>query len=275
MPELPEIETIKRGLAPVIIGHFVSDIRFTRLDLRWPVQIEPFERWIVGHKIVSLHRRGKYLLWEIDNCAHVLFHLGMSGRLLLAQSDDPIETHTHVMIILDGGFEIRFRDPRRFGFIDAIAPNTLQSHPLLRRLGVEPLSRHFNAQYFFRQIAQSRQGIKKLLMDHHIVVGVGNIYANEALFHAKIHPERIGREISEAEAQALVKAVKIILQSAVRKGGTTLNDFRNPDGDPGFFQMDLKVYDRAGEQCPRCKAIIQQIKISSRSSYFCPTCQIQ
>jgi formamidopyrimidine-DNA glycosylase len=273
MPELPEVETIRRSLAPHIIGKTIAGIEVRVPKLRRPIPIATLQRNLPGQRIMDLERRAKYLLWHLDGGGTLIIHLGMSGRLAYNASPQPVEPHTHVIFNFHDGGEIQFRDPRRFGSIDLAAPGELPDLLILRDLGIEPLSPAFTAGSLHDSLQATQRAVKIVLMDQRVVVGVGNIYANEALFKAGIHPLRPGRSLSARESGALHAAVVEILQKAVERGGTTLTDYRNAEGEPGFFQLDLAVYGRKQEPCPRCGREIIRLVQGGRSSFVCEACQ--
>jgi len=273
VPELPEVETIRLSLEPILKNQTILSVKVFETRLRWKVNPKILTEWLEGSRVLSIDRRAKYLLWKLDNDATVIIHLGMSGRLGLFHADEPLESHTHIIFSLSGSREIRYRDPRRFGYVDVIPPQQLLTHPRLRNLGPEPLSNDFNRDYFAAKLSGTSRTIKNVLMDASIVAGLGNIYANEALFMAGIRPDRRAKDLPAGETENLVRAVKTVLQKAIERGGTTLKDFRNASGEPGFFSIELAVYGREGESCNICGAPIERIKINGRSSYFCPHCQ--
>ncbi|QFY91096.1 bifunctional DNA-formamidopyrimidine glycosylase/DNA-(apurinic or apyrimidinic site) lyase [Magnetovirga frankeli] len=268
MPELPEVETSRRGIAPLIEGLLVSAVRVRQPLLRWPVSPE-LEQELVGQRILEVARRGKYLLLHTASGCLIL-HLGMSGSLRVLPTDTPAGKHDHLDVCL-GERCLRLHDPRRFGA--ALWSSEPLRHPLLAGLGPEPLSDAFTAEYLQARLKGRSAAIKTLLMDSRLVVGVGNIYANEALFAAGIHPNRAGGRIGKARLQRLSLEVKQVLQRAIDQGGTTLRDFSRVDGRPGYFAQELKVYGRAGQPCPGCGQGIRQIRLGQRSSYYCPHCQ--
>ena len=273
MPELPEVETIKRSLEALIVNRRIVDVEVLETRLRVPVRENDFPRWIIGHRIARISRKAKYLIWELKNSAAVVIHLGMSGRLVYVNEPLPLEKHTHVIFHLDNSRQIRFRDPRRFGLIEVVAPNRLKSYQRIRQLGAEPLTDAFSADHFSPLCQRSQRSIKNLLMDAGLVVGIGNIYANEILFKAGVHPLRRGSELTEGQARRIVHAAKKVLTRAIEKGGTTLNDFRDGRGEPGFFQIELAVYERDGQECKKCGTLIEKAVSSGRSTYYCPACQ--
>ena len=271
MPELPEVETVRRSLEPVIIGRRIVSIEFRRCDLRWTIDRSAFEQRVVGHKVSALRRRGKFLLFELANATVFLVHLGMSGRLGLFQTQDSFEPHTHVVFFLDQDLELRYRDPRRFGFLQIV--NSGESAVSLDCLGVEPLSDDFTAEVLGEIAGSSKRSIKNVLLDGRAIAGLGNIYTCESLFYAGIDPFRTAVELDRSEIDRLTRAIKDVLRAAVQKGGTTLLDFRNALGEPGFFQFDLAVYGRSGSACRCCGRAVERVVQNGRSTYYCPVCQ--
>ena len=269
MPELPEVETTLRGIEPYLLNQQVARVIVRDPRLRWPVPAEVSKA--EGQAFVSLQRRGKYLLLKLQQ-GGLIFHLGMSGSLRILQHPMTPEKHDHVDIELENGVCLRFNDPRRFGaflWVDG----EMQSHELLRDLGPEPLSAEFTTDYIYQRSRGRQLAIKNFIMNGHIVVGVGNIYASEALFMAGIHPQRAAGRISRQRYEGLVAAIRDVLARAIRRGGTTLRDFVNSDGAPGYFAQELLVYDRAGNDCFQCARPIEQKTIGQRSSFYCPACQ--
>lgn len=273
MPELPEVETVRRGLQRVMIGKTISEIHIHETRLRFPVKPRSLRKWIARQSITAVERRAKYVLCRMSNDAHLVIHLGMSGRLLWCNAARELEKHDHIQFVLEDGDELRFRDPRRFGLVDAIAPGKLEDYVHFRHLGIEPFSAAFTPEVLFEQTRGLTRPIKNYLMDANKIAGVGNIYANEALFRVGIHPEQAAGKLQLRDWQKLVKALRKILETAIASGGTTLNDFYNSDGEMGYFQQHLKVYSREGEPCATCGATIRRIVQLGRSSYFCPKCQ--
>lgn len=270
MPELPEVETTGRGIAPWVEGQRVTAVVVRHAGLRWPVT-PTLAAELKGQVIESVTRRGKYLLLR---CAkgHVLIHLGMSGSLRIVESGDPVKKHDHVDVVLGSGKVLRFHDPRRFGCILWLTGDPLL-HPLLAELGPEPLSEAFSADYLFSLSRKRTAPVKQFVMDSHVVVGVGNIYANEALFLAGILPSRKAGSISKARYAKLVVAIKQVLAAAIKSGGTTLRDFVGGDGKPGYFRQQLHVYGRGGEACTRCGGQLTEIRQGQRSTVYCGRCQ--
>jgi formamidopyrimidine-DNA glycosylase len=268
MPELPEVETTRRGIAPHILDREITGALVRQTRLRWPVP--PLRRLLVGHRVHAVDRRAKYLLIRIGS-GTLIVHLGMSGSLRITRHDSPLRKHDHVELCF-GDEGLRLHDPRRFGALLWTEDDPL-AHPRLRGLGPEPLSEDFNAAYLSERARGRRTPIKSLLMDGHVVVGVGNIYATEALFRAGIHPARASARISLQRLETLVAAVKTVLAYAIERGGTTLRDFVNESGEPGYFAQELLAYGRSGEPCKRCGSILTSRQIGQRASAYCPGCQ--
>ena len=273
MPELPEVETIRRGLERVLIGQTIRQVKIRETRFRQPINGARLKRLIAGQQVAALHRRAKYLLCELKNHAHLVIHLGMSGRLLYCKKSMPLQKHDHIQFSFTNGHELRFYDPRRFGMVDAVLPGELSDYFHFRSLGPEPLSRQFTAAYLAQRAKKLARPVKNFLMDGAVVVGVGNIYASESLFRAGIHPQKASGKLSSSEWEKLVRAVRATLKRAIKRGGTTFNDFHNSDGGMGYFQQELMVYDRAGEPCRACDRKIRRIVQAGRSSFYCPRCQ--
>ena len=274
MPELPEVETTRRGLAPHVEGRTVTDVVLRRPDLRWPIPPEVVAL-LPGRRIEAVRRRAKYLLLDTE-AGSALLHLGMSGSLRVLPATTPVEAHDHVDILLDKRGRdpvrvLRFNDPRRFGCLLWQAPG--ETHELLRGLGPEPLSGDFDGDYLFARSRGRKAPVKTFLMDQGIVVGVGNIYAAEALFEAGISPLREAGRVSRDRYRSLADAVKRILAHAIERGGTTLRDFISPDGLPGYFELELSAYGRGGEPCPRCGRPLKEASIGQRTTVWCTRCQ--
>ena len=269
MPELPEVETSRRGIAPWLENQVVTKVVVRDRRLRWPVS-EDIDRNLEGRTIDSIRRRAKYLLFE-TGAGTMMMHLGMSGSVRIIEADEPPMKHDHVDIQLASGKALRFRDPRRFGSL--IWAEDPQAHALIRDLGPEPLSDAFSGNYLRARARGRKVSIKQFLMNANIVVGVGNIYASEALFGSGIHPKRHAGRISAARMHDLASAVRQVLQRAIEAGGTTLRDFHGGDGEPGYFRQQLDVYDRQGLPCRRCETPITAIVLGQRSTYYCKNCQ--
>jgi len=271
MPELPEVETTRRGVAPWIEGVRVAAVILRQPVLRWPVP-RKLVRELPGRSILAAERRAKYLLFRAEGDRTLMLHLGMSGSLRVLQSSIPHGAHDHLDLALESGRVLRFHDPRRFGSADWVAGDPLR-HPLLARLGPEPLGPGFTPEYLATACRGRRVAIKQLIMNGRIVVGVGNIYASEALFRAGIHPARAAGRIGPERIATLVAAIRAVLEAAIRQGGTTLRDFAWGEGQRGYFRPELAAYDRAGEPCLRCHGTIRAVVQGQRSTYYCPRCQ--
>jgi formamidopyrimidine-DNA glycosylase len=269
MPELPEVETTRRGVAPYCEGQRVRGVLVREPRLRWPVP-EQLPAFIVGQKIERVERRAKYLLFR-TGAGSLLVHLGMSGSLRVVDATQSPGRHDHLDIQLQSGACLRYHDPRRFGCVLWLPPG--EQHALLSQLGPEPLSDQFDGDLLYAR-SRGRSGpVKSLIMDGKIVVGVGNIYANEVLFLAGIHPRRPAGRISRARYLVLADQIKRVLTSAIEQGGTTLRDFVGGDGKPGYFAQKLYVYGRGGKDCKRCGAPLREIRLGQRTTVFCVTCQ--
>jgi formamidopyrimidine-DNA glycosylase len=269
MPELPEVETTRRGIAPHVVGREIAAVEVREPRLRWPVAAE-LPSALAAQRIDSLERRGKYLLLRTV-AGTLLVHLGMSGSLRYLPQPRPPGTHDHIDLRFAGGGLLRFHDPRRFGSFHLCAEP--EQHPLLKDLGPEPLGESFDADYLWRSCRGRNVAIKPHLMNGHVVVGVGNIYANEALFRAGIHPARSAGRIARARFEPLVTAVREVLDDAIAEGGTTLRDYVGGNGEPGYFRGSLRVYERAGEPCPSCGEPIRRRVLGQRATYYCSRCQ--
>jgi len=270
VPELPEVETTRRGILPHINGKTVTQINIRERRLRWPVPTVLSQR-LAQQTLVDIQRRAKYLLFSFAN-GTMMLHLGMSGSLRICDPAEEFRKHDHVEIVFDNKFSLRFHDPRRFGSIHWIKDEPLE-HELLCNLGPEPLSRQFTADYLYQLSRKRKVAIKQFIMNSHIVVGVGNIYASEALFLAGINPKRSAGKISLERYKLLVDAIKKILRRSIKQGGTTLRDFLHSDGQPGYFKQQLNVYDRKGEPCKQCGTPIKQFTQGQRSTFYCSHCQ--
>ncbi len=271
MPELPEVETTLRGVSPHLIGRRVREVIVRDKRLRWPVPDTIHE--LEGCRIDSSLRRAKYLLFHTAQ-GTLLLHLGMSGNLRVLSPDVPFKKHDHLAITLDSGKQLRLHDPRRFGAALWLAGDPLQ-HPLLRDLGPEPLGADFTTASLQVACKGKTAAIKQVIMDAHVVVGVGNIYASEALFMAGINPRKAAGKVTRPRLEKLVRAIREVLAASIAMGGTTLRDFVNESGEPGYFKQTLRVYDRAGEPCRTCATKIQRIVQGQRATFFCPKCQKQ
>ena len=270
MPELPEVETTRRGIEPHIHHHVIDDLIVRNRALRWPVP-KHLRTTVGGQRIQAVERRGKYILLRLET-GTVIIHLGMSGSLRLCAPDSPVRKHDHVDFILDNSLSLRLHDPRRFGAVLWTSRDPEQ-HKLLSSLGPEPLLDNFNAARLYESTRKRSASIKSVIMNSHIVVGVGNIYACESLFMAGINPKRKAGTLSMARCEKLVAAIKRVLNDSITQGGTTLRDYIRENGQPGYFALKLRVYGKAGEPCPQCGKPIRQIKQQQRSTFYCTQCQ--
>ncbi len=269
MPELPEVETTRRGVEPYSLNKTIKSLEVRESRLRWPVPPE-LPEILTGQEIVAVDRRAKYLLFRTEP-GTLLVHLGMSGSLQVMSSSDAHRKHDHIDIHLQGGRCLRFNDPRRFGSF--LWQETGELHPLLSSLGPEPLSQEFDGELLYRMSRGRKGPVKSFIMDGKVVVGVGNIYANEALFGAGIRPDRAAGRISRARYDSLAKIIVQVLTSAIEQGGTTLKDFVGGDGKPGYFSQKLHVYGREGLPCDRCGDALRSIRLGQRATVFCVACQ--
>ncbi len=274
MPELPEVETVRRGLAPFVVGRTIEKLQVLAPALRHPLNAVQLRRRLQGRKVISAGRRGKYLLFGLDDGTGFILHLGMSGSCRIVAAKDPLRTHEHLVLSLSGGLSWRYHDPRRFGcflLCDSLQPADLPA--ALREMGPEPLEADFTAAYLFQTSRELARPAKTFLLDQAVVAGIGNIYASETLWRAKVHPEQLAGTLTRHQCAALVDQARAVLNEAVAAGGTTISDHRLPDGQEGGFSVSLAVYDRAGEPCSRCGKAVVRLVQSGRSTYFCPKCQ--
>ena len=297
MPELPEVETVRRGLLPAMEGRVITRASVNRPDLRWPFPPDMAAR-LTGSRVLALRRRSKYILADLSTGESLLIHLGMSGRMLISSpppvSGDGVsdqttretlgewhhhhpapEKHDHVVLDMDNGTRITFNDARRFGAMDLMPTATADAHPLLAVLGPEPLGNAFNESYLAARLKGRNTPIKSALLDQHIIAGLGNIYVCETLYRARIHPVRKAARIAAARAAALVPIIRDVLTEAITAGGSSLRDYRQADGELGYFQHSFQVYGRESQPCltPGCADTIRRIVQSGRSSFYCPSCQ--
>lgn len=268
MPELPEVETSRRGIEPYLAGHCIQYAIIRNARLRWPISEQILS--LRDQPVLSVQRRAKYLLIELEQ-GWIIVHLGMSGSLRILTQEIEVGKHDHIDLVMNNGIILRYTDPRRFGVW--LWCENLADCSLLTHLGPEPLSDAFNGKYLYEKSRNKRSLIKPWLMDNKLVVGVGNIYASESLFCAKILPDRQAGSLSKTEAELLVRTIKIVLQRSIEQGGTTLRDFVQSDGKAGYFAQELQVYGRTGEPCRVCRAAIESIKLGQRSTFFCRRCQ--
>ncbi len=282
MPELPEVETVRRGLAPVMEGQRIAAVQVNRPDLRFPLPEGLADR-LAGTQVTALRRRSKYILADLDSGETLLIHLGMSGRMLVSgqmlgqfHHDHPAPArHDHVVFDMANGARVTFNDARRFGAMDLMATESAADHWLLRDLGPEPLGNGFHADYLAGRLTGRRTPVKTALLDQRIVAGLGNIYVSESLYRAGVHPARLAGDLGGAEVATLIPVIRTVLDEAIAAGGSSLRDFRRADGELGYFQHAFRVYDRAGAPCPTpgCTGTIERMVQSGRSTFFCPVCQ--
>jgi formamidopyrimidine-DNA glycosylase len=282
MPELPEVETVRRGLLPVMEGAVIAKAEVNRPDLRWPLPDRMADR-LTGRTVKALRRRSKYILADLDSGETLLVHLGMSGRMLISGAqlgtfyhDHPApQKHDHVVLHMGNGARITFNDARRFGAMDLMPTDRATDHMLLKDLGPEPFGNDFNEPYLAGRLKGRKTPIKAALLDQRIVAGLGNIYVAETLFRARISPLRLAGDLAEPQVQGLVPVIREVLAEAIEAGGSSLRDFRQANGELGYFSKHFQVYDREGDPCetPGCTSTITRTVQSGRSSFWCPSCQ--
>ena len=282
MPELPEVETVRRGLLPVMEGAVIARAEVNRPDLRWPLPKRMADR-LTGKRVTRLRRRSKYILADLDSGETLLVHLGMSGRMLISGAqlgsfyhDHPApQKHDHVVLHMESGARVTFNDARRFGAMDLMATETADQHMLLAGLGPEPFGNDFNEPYLVARLKGRKTPIKSALLDQRIVAGLGNIYVAETLYRARISPLRLAGDLTEPQAHGLVPVIREVLAEAIEAGGSSLRDFRQANGELGYFSKHFQVYDREGEPCetPGCTGTVTRTVQSGRSSFWCPSCQ--
>jgi formamidopyrimidine-DNA glycosylase len=282
MPELPEVETVRRGLQPVMEGRVITRAEVNRPDLRWPLPNRMADR-LTGKWVLALRRRSKYILADLDSGETLLVHLGMSGRMLISgvmlgqfHHDHPApQKHDHVVLHMEGGARITFNDARRFGAMDLMATAQTGAHPLLAGLGPEPFGNDFNEAYLAARFKGRRTPVKSALLDQRVVAGLGNIYVAETLYRARISPLQMAGDLAEPAVQRLVPVIRDVLSEAIEAGGSSLRDFRQANGELGYFSKHFQVYDREGDPCetPGCNGTIIRTVQSGRSSFWCPVCQ--
>ncbi len=282
MPELPEVETVRMGLAPVMEGNRIARAEVRRAGLRWPFP-DRFGDRLTGARVLGLRRRSKYILGDLDTGETLLVHLGMSGRMLISgaataafhHAHPAPEKHDHVVLEMDSGARITFNDPRRFGAMDLFATGIDQHHPLLARLGPEPLGNSFHEDYLVAALTGKKTPVKAALLDQRIVAGLGNIYVCEVLHRAGINPKRQAGQLSTARVAGLVPVIRAVLGEAIASGGSSLRDYRQASGELGYFQHAFRVYDREYAACttPGCAGTVRRIVQSGRSTFYCPRCQ--
>lgn len=270
MPELPEVETTVKGIKEWLENKSINKINVYNSSLRWKIPDHIPERYL-SQSIIAVRRRAKYILIDLECQSTLMIHLGMSGSLVVLTENQPLKKHDHFEIIMDDGTVLRYNDPRRFGCV--LDSQNIEQHKLIKNLGPEPLDDTFNGALLKSLSANKTLAVKNFIMDGKIVVGVGNIYASEALHMAKIHPARAANKVSLKRYKNLSDAIKAVLTKAINAGGTTLKDFINAEGKPGYFAQKLQVYGRKGENCFQCETEIKQMTIGQRSTFYCPTCQ--
>lgn len=278
MPELPEVETVRRGLIPVMEGQVIAEAQVNRPDLRFPLPERMAER-LTGQRVLALRRRSKYILADLSSGETLLIHLGMSGRMLISGAvvgefhhAVPLK-HDHVVLVMANGAHITFNDARRFGSMDLMPTASWQDHKLLKDLGPEPLGNAFNEAWLARRLENRQTPIKAALLDQSVVAGLGNIYVCEVLHRARIAPNRLACDVTPAEVARLVPLIREVLAEAIEAGGSSLRDYRQADGELGYFQHTFRVYDREGQPCTTCGTPIARLVQSGRSSFYCPNCQ--
>ena len=272
MPELPEVENVKNGLNRLIAGKVIVDARVLWPNIIREPSVSDFKNRIINQKILSIQRQGKFLLFMMTDYV-MISHLRMEGKYRLEESEVPYTKHTHVIFNLDSGEELRYLDVRKFGKMSLVRKEDLHLHASIRNLGPEPTHASLTTKHLVHALAKTERPIKACLLDQRIVAGIGNIYADEILFDAFIHPERKGKTLSETEIDQLKESIIEVMTRAVEKGGTTIRTYSNALGDEGSYQSYLKVYGKNGQPCPRCQHIIQKIKVAQRGTHYCPNCQ--
>jgi len=275
MPELPEVEVICRGLRPHLLHRTITRLSYNKKPLRHPVHLKMMRTQLVGNTIKWIDRRAKYLLLRFSNNSTLIIHLGMTGNLGLFPMDVEKAIHDHLCWQLDNDMELRFNDTRRFGSVRIIHPQDAEliEEKYFKQTGIEPLEEHCNANYLLDKAKGKKRPIKTFLMDSQIIAGIGNIYANETLFTAAINPTTPAGSLTKNEWQLLIKQLQATLLHAISCGGSTISDFADANGAPGYFQINFKVYGKAGTPCPACGTLIEKIKLSGRATFFCPACQ--
>ncbi len=275
MPELPEVEVVRKGLSLHLPGRTITKIRCDDKSLRWPVPLAAMKQHLPGTRIAGIKRRAKYLLVELDSNAVLIIHLGMTGKLGLFPANSPDMKHDHVAWLLDNSQELRFNDVRRFGSIALLLPEEISTmeETFFKRTGPEPFDSSFSVGYLRKKAAGRSQPVKTFIMDSSVVAGIGNIYANESLFASGIRPGRSIGSISSKKWQDLIDEIREVLAKAIACGGSTISDFIGASGERGYFQVNFAVYGKEGQDCPRCSRLIRQVRLGGRSSFFCPHCQ--
>lgn len=276
MPELPEVEVIRLGLSPTLTGRTVTEIFYSHKPLRLPVKLDLMRRLIIDHRIVEINRRAKYLLVHFSNRAVLIIHLGMTGNLGLVPKTNEKKRHDHLCWQLDNGLELRLNDTRRFGSVQVVSPEAAEriEDDFFHTCGVEPLDQRCNGELLMNLATRRKKPIKTFLMDSQIIVGIGNIYANEILFHAGVNPNRPVNSLTKKQWDTVATQIKATLEHAISCGGSTIRDYINGNGEPGYFQMNFTVYGKVDDPCEVCSTPIEKSKIGGRATFFCPTCQM-
>jgi formamidopyrimidine-DNA glycosylase len=275
MPELPEVEVVRRGLINHLPGRIITGMSTDGKKMRLPVPETALRASLTGARITDVRRRAKYLLIDMDNGSVLIVHLGMTGILGLFPSAAGLDVHDHVCWSLDNGYELRFNDTRRFGSVQIVGPDQAETleQTLFKATGPEPFAEHFDGLYLYNLAQKKQQPVKNFIMDGRVVAGVGNIYANESLFSAGIRPTRKAGAISRKRYSLLVDKIREVLSTAIECGGSTISDFLDASGTSGYFQIHFNVYGRKNQPCPICSSSIRHVKLGGRASYFCPVCQ--
>ncbi|MDH5525476.1 MAG: bifunctional DNA-formamidopyrimidine glycosylase/DNA-(apurinic or apyrimidinic site) lyase [Desulfobulbaceae bacterium] len=273
MPELPEVEVVCRGLAPLVTNKKIVAVSFSNKKLRKPFPRAMIDQYVEKAFIIGVERRAKFILLRLTNQHLLVFHLGMTGKLGVFPQDSPRRKHDHVRLILENNKEIRFNDARRFGCVEFFSARELAKGDPFAHLGPEPFSAEFSAEYLLTKAQSRSQPVKNFLMDNYVVVGIGNIYANETLFAARTHPLTPVNSLLKMDWQLIIKKSRAILEKAIQSGGTTISDYENASGKPGYFQLELKVYGRSGQPCSICQTAIVRSVTGGRATYYCPNCQ--
>ena len=273
MPELPEVEVVKRGLGPLLIGKKVQQIICANRKLRLPIPRAALESLVCGQVVAGVERRAKYLLVNLANGALLVVHLGMTGRLGLFKQGSPRAKHDHIRFLLDDGMEMRFNDTRRFGSVQVFATESREREEFFAAMGPEPFSEEFSASYLLDKARGRKQPVKNFLMDNRVVVGIGNIYASEILFECRISPLRSALSLKKGDWQRVVQNSCQVLERAILAGGSTISDYVNASGESGYFQLSLKVYGRQGLECVECGGEVEKAVMAGRAAFFCPKCQ--
>jgi formamidopyrimidine-DNA glycosylase len=273
MPELPEVEVVRQALIRTLVGRRILHYRGSGKKLRKPVPVKKIQDQLIGSLVTAVERRARYLLIRLNNGSLLIFHLGMTGKLGIFSRSHPARPHDHLCFQLDNGKELRFNDVRRFGFVEVLSPDEAAKSDPFAGLGREPLGEEISAAYLEGKARGKSKPIKNFLMDNAIVVGIGNIYVNEILFASGIHPAAPAGSLSRRQWEKIIRQSRIILQRAIDRGGTTIIDFESESGKPGYFQLELGVYGKAGQPCPRCRTPIKRQLMSGRATFFCEHCQ--